>query len=395
MGFSNRFGSINWRARVFILLTCLSVQASPASATLIEVMATPDNGTQPRLVNDQDGGLHLLYFKKRVNVPAAREGHLYYRKYLPNQRNWSSALRVSSQAFDMQTFSIARAAMAVDGAGGVHVLWYLPRESQYLYSRLPPGGAGFSEQMPVAEHFREGIDAGADIAAQGNQLAIVWGAGELSREDQRSVYGRLSRDNGATWEPEALLGDPAIGACACCALAGDYSEEGKLQVAYRSAIDGIGRHMQLLTLAKDAESQGEYSTVQSLQEWELSACPLSTNDIATANTTPWLAFETENRIVTMAMDGQSIATAIADAFTETRQKNPALARNPAGEMLVAWGEAISHARGGALNYRLFTMDSAGNIDRMITELNEPAAAIADYSFPAVGVLPGGDFLILH
>jgi len=45
------------------------------------VQATPDNGLQPRLSVDSNGDIHLLYFKKRLNTPAAREGNLYYRQY--------------------------------------------------------------------------------------------------------------------------------------------------------------------------------------------------------------------------------------------------------------------------------------------------------------------------
>ena len=64
-----------------------------------------------------------------------------------------------------------------------------------------------------------GVDAGADIAARDNLVAIAWAAGELTREEERSVYVRLSMDFGATFSDEIMVGDKSLGACSCCGLA--------------------------------------------------------------------------------------------------------------------------------------------------------------------------------
>src|SRR6056300_366101 len=98
-------------------------------------MPTPDAGLQPRLVTSSDGSVHLLYFKKRLSAPSAREGNLYYREYLREERRFGLPVKVSSSAFDLQTFAIARASMAIGGDGRAHVIWYLPRENRYYYSR--------------------------------------------------------------------------------------------------------------------------------------------------------------------------------------------------------------------------------------------------------------------
>ena len=71
------------------------------------VQRTPDGGLQPRLVQDAEGTIHLLYFKKRLNRPAAREGNLYYRQYDSEENQFGLPVKVSSQAFAIQTFSIA------------------------------------------------------------------------------------------------------------------------------------------------------------------------------------------------------------------------------------------------------------------------------------------------
>ena len=366
--------------------------ASTAMAE-IHVQATPDGGVQPRLAVDDSGNVHLLYFKKRLSSPRAREGNLYYRQYLWEQKRFGLPVKVSSKAFDVHTFSIARASLAVGGDGRIHAVWYLPRDNQYFYSRSDSQRTQFEAQRPIVEEFGEGLDAGADVAAIGSQVAIVWAAGNLSREYERTVYGRISTDSGATFGSELQMGNTQLGACACCSLATNFGRENELTIAYRSAIEGVGRHMQALTLqfANDEIQAGNYAELSPLQEWELSACPLSTNDIGIDSVSQqWLVFETEARIMQLKLDGGEPAVAVADPFIRTRQKNPAIAVNAAGERLIAWGEAISHPRGGRLNMHLFGVDGADLKTGFDEEIEIP-----DFSFPAAAQLPGGDFLVLY
>jgi len=334
-----------------------------------------------------------LYFKKRLRAPSAREGNLYYRQYLPEQNRFGTPIKVSSQAYDLQTFSIARAGMAVDGEGRVHVIWYLPKKSQFFYSRSNPQRNRFEPQQPMVSQFGEGIDAGADIAAFGSRVAVVWAAGDLSREFERTVFTRMSTDNGASFGDELQISNPDLGACACCSLAADFTDNNTLQVSYRSAIGGIGRHMQLLAVDfNESEIIGvAYGPVNPLQEWEVSFCPLSTNDIALdVNSQQWLVFETESRIIQINLQDPRRPKAVAEPFTKTRQKNPAIAFNRRNEHLIAWGEAISHARGGRLNIRLF--DAEGELEDY---LPAEEITIPNFSFPAAAGLANGDFLVLY
>lgn len=375
----------------FILL--LSIAAMGTSQAEVIIQATPDDGLQPRITVDAEGTVHLLYFKKRLRAPSAREGNLYYRQYLPAQNRFGSPVKVSSQAYDLQTFSIARAGMAVDGEGRVHVIWYLPRESQFFYSRSNTQRNRFEPQQAMVSQFGEGIDAGADIAAFGSRVAVVWAAGDLSREYERTVIARLSTDHGASFGDELQISDPGLGACACCSMAADFTDSNSLQVAYRSAIDGIGRHMQLLTVdIKEQRMSGmSYGPVNPLQQWEVSFCPLSTNDIALdVNADQWLVFETESRIIQINLQDPLKPNAVAEPFTKTRQKNPTIAFNRRNEHLIAWGEAISHARGGRLNIKLFDA-GGGPKDYLLPE----EITIPNFSFPAAAGLENGDFLVLY
>ena len=376
-----------------ILCLLLALFLGSAAVAEIHIQETPDRGVQPRLTVDDSGNVHLLYFKKRLSAPSAREGNLYYRQYLPEQNRFGLPVKVSSNAFDIRTFAIARASIAVGGEGRVHVVWYLPRDNQYFYTRSNIERSQFQAQQAVVEEFGEGLDAGADIAALGSQVAIVWGAGALSREYERTVYGRISTDSGATFSDELQMGNKDLGACACCSLATNFGDDNELAIAYRSAIDGVGRHMQALTLqfADKAIQQGQYAELSKLQEWELSACPLSTNDITVdAQANQWLVFETEGRINQLQLGTGIDAVPVAEPFIKTRQKNPAVAINNQGDRLIVWGEAISQTRGGRLNMHLFADDGSDKNAGFTEEVSIPK-----FSFPAAAVLPSGDFLVLY
>ena len=105
-------------------LLCLALVLLLANVATAEILIqkTPDGGVQPRLTVDESGIIHLLYFKKRLSAPSAREGNLYYRQYSPEQNRFGIPIKVSSTAYDIRTFAIARASMAVGGDGRVHVV---------------------------------------------------------------------------------------------------------------------------------------------------------------------------------------------------------------------------------------------------------------------------------
>lgn len=370
-----------------------AAESSIAANDLVKVMKTPDSGIQPRMLTGPNGEVHLLYFKKRLNRRDAREGNLYYRQYDEQLGDFGQPVKVSSNAFPVQTVSISRASMAIDGEGRIHALWYLPKNSQYYYSRSNLERTRFEVQREMVVQNKVGIDAGADIAARGNQVAIFWGAGDLSREYERTVFTRLSSDSGETFGKELQIGDPDLGACACCSLAGDFIDDDSLLVAYRSALAGIGRHMQLLTVEglSDGGSNAYYGETHELQQWEASFCPLSTNEIvADSNDKLWLVFETQSRIVQLEYAESVVPTSVAEPFTETRQKNPALAINSSNQRLVVWAEAISHSRGGRLNMRLFDVDGSKAASVLTESIN-----LDDFSFPAATTLGDGKFLVLY
>ena len=152
----NRFAiTFNARSSRTSQLLCLLVVLLLGSVAVAEIhiQKTPDGGVQPRLNIDESGNIHLLYFKKRLSAPSAREGNLYYRQYLPKQNRFGLPIKVSSTAYDIRTYAIARASMAVGGDGRVHVVWYLPGDNQYFYTRSNTERSQFEIQQTFVNEF--------------------------------------------------------------------------------------------------------------------------------------------------------------------------------------------------------------------------------------------------
>ncbi len=375
-----------------LILATLTVTAAAAPAMVIS--STPDRGIQPRLLNDDEGGVHLLYFRKRIEDPRNREGDLYYRQYHQDSSSWSIPIRVSSQSFS-HLDAIGRAAFAIDGDGAIHVVWYRDRPAaEYYYTRSNADRTGFEPQRSIVETNLHGLDAGADIAADGKRVAIVWAAGDLLRESERTVFSRVSSDGGKNFGEELQVGDPALGACACCSLTTSYDNAGNQLLAYRSAINNGGRHMQLLTVPSGGQT-GVYRDLHALHQWELYACPVTTNELLKEQGHgSWLVFENHARIIMDYVPHESTGNPNApllagEPLTETRQKNPAIAINRHREKLVVWGEAISYTRGGDLNLQVFDADNE------VVDVVKPELNIPDFSFPAAAVLKDDSFLILY
>ncbi|MFK7865284.1 MAG: hypothetical protein AB8B95_13780 [Pseudohongiellaceae bacterium] len=381
---------------LLILMPVPLLAANQVLSDQVLIQPTPDGGLQPRLETDAAGNVHLMYFKKRLNRPDAREGNLYYREYDHQAETFGLPVKISSQAFPLQTVSISRASMAVDSEGRIHAIWYLPKSAQYFYARSNIERTRFEPQRSMVVQNTLGIDAGADIAARGDRVAIFWGAGDLSREYERTVFARISEDGGKNFGPELQLGNPDLGACGCCSLAADFSADDSLLVGYRSALAGVGRHMQLLTLEGLSEGirNASYGELHELQQWEASFCPLSTNDIeVTEDDLLWIVFETEGRIVQQAIAEDAEPERVAEPFSETRQKNPAIALSDSGHRLIVWAEAISHSRGGRLNMRLIDENSTGGDEATFSSV--APIQLEDFSFPAAAALPEGRFLVLY
>lgn len=355
-----------------LLLNCCFIYATTITADKkVRVERVPDDGIQPQLMRDDADGIHLVYFKKHDTQGKKRTGDLYYRQRNRPSGTWSPAIRVSSTSFN-HLGPVSKASASMDSQGRVHVVWFIPGSGGYRYSRSNLARSSFeAERSPVTE-FTEGLDAEASIATHDSTVTITWHAGSLMDEASRSVYTLSSTDYGETFGASLQASDPMLGACACCSLASQYNENGLLQIAFRSAINNDGRHMQYLS--------GPNNKARTVGDWTINACPVSSNRLK-AN---WLAFEKQGRLWTVDVSNQEPAHPVRGS--KVRQKHPSLAINSLGQRLLVWGEAPGYFDGGSMQMQLYAkqggeLDTPDHSSKNIGEYNVTATiADADDSF---------------
>lgn len=383
----------SWMLKASLLLLMLSSvsQGQSALQPSVHMARVPDAGMQARMVNDNAGGVHLIYFKP-ANA-GKRAGHLFYSTYVTDKDEWSTPVRVSSSAYGHQD-AIAKANLTIDDVGRAHVVWLRGDPVEYMYARSNPDRSNFEPERSLIKENLEGVEAEASIASFGDTVTLTWHAGDLGRESERSVFALTSRDGGQTFGEETRFSDPALGACACCTLASTYARDGELTVAYRSAINGDGRHMQLLVAPPTASSTAPVSRL--ISEWFLAACPVSSANFSQRfpsnhEVQRWLAFEREGEIFFVDVDREEAgAHKVTAGKSKVRQKHPSIAVNGSGQRLIVWGEGFGFRNGGDLKMRMFDRSN-----RPLVTPDTKAMRISNFSVAAVAALADGSFLVLY
>ena len=340
-----------------------------------------DGEIQPKLLHDKQGRVHLIYFK--IEDIKNRMGNLFYKQYKHEKKAWSEPIQVSQKAY-RQPDVIATAKLAVDGQGRVHVTWLGQKPTAHLYSRSDSLVEKFESQRSLVTKYLEGAEASAVISAHKNTVTMTWMAGW--DENLRTVYSMSSNDNGKTFGEEIMIGDQSIGGCGCCGYASDYKSNGELLVAYRSATNGNGRHMQLLSLVDNQKN------TQLIDKWEYSSCPVSTNNLAQDNKgNSWVTWETAGKIYTAQLqDKKTKPLLVKQPKQKIRQKHPVMAINNTEYKLIAWSEGNGYFSGGELKLQIYGPQSQV-IDTPSTKGMHPA----QFSSAAVSSLSDDSFMVLY
>lgn len=363
------------RLRVALLALMVLFASGIEAAPDLSLERVPDHGIQPRLFTDNMGLMHLVYFKpvdSSGRGPAL--GNLYYR-YRVSRGKWSEP-EVVSGVF-RHGDAVRKASVAAGDAGSIHVVWLRSDEApEYYYSRRI--GNRFETPRSVVKNNLSGVETEASIAALGNQVSIVWHAGSMLRESSRQVFRVLSVDNGVTFGNEIAISDQRLGACACCGLASSLRND-ELLVAYRSAVNDSGRHMQLL------KSNDGWRT-QTVSEWSLTTCPVSSNSL----TGDWLVFETRGALFKFDVRKNVPLIQVAPKEDAERQKHPSIAIGDHGEQLITWGQGPGYFDGGMLNFQLQSGDGT-----LLPTPDTSGMEIPKYSVAAAGYTPKSGFVVLY
>jgi hypothetical protein len=335
-------------------------------------------------------------------------GHadIYYVRSSDYGKTFCAPLRVNSQPGSAVTAgSIRGAQLALGRNGRVHVLWNgssaaqpkgplnpeMPAGSPYngtplLYTRLDESGAAFEPQRNLMRR-TFGLDGGGSLAADsaGNVYASWHGKAKGAAEGEagRRVWIARSSDDGKTFAEESAADPEQAGACGCCGMALFAAADGTLYGLYRAAAGGVRRGVHLL-VSTDAGATFGGTLVQ---DWNINACPMSSEAFAQGPGGVLAAWETESQVYFGPVRDGKVARPIP-APGSSKRKHPRLAVDSKGATLLVWAEGTGWQKGGSLAWQLY--------DREGKPAGEPGSApgIPAWSFAAAFPTPSG-FSILY
>jgi hypothetical protein len=374
--------------------------ASAVDAPAVDVRRIPNGGFQPDLVVGRDGAIHLVYYGGD-----SMAGDVFYVRSKDVGATVSAPVRVNSQpgsAIARGTIRGPQIAVAPDGR--VHVAWNgsdtaAPRGvanpatgrrgSPMLYSRSSGQPLQFEPQRNLMTHTFD-LDGGGSIAAgEAGAVYVVWHANDVkdgAGEAARRVWLARSNDSGATFAAETAAWSEPTGACGCCGMrlfvAGDT-----LRVLYRSATAQINRDIFSLV----SSDRGRTFTGSRLHEWDINACPMTSMSIASQGSRVLGAWETDGQVYFTDLAAKAAVPRAPAGTGSERRKQPRLAIDTEGRVLMAWTEGMSSTSttGGSLAWQVFGADGQ--------PIGAPGSrpGVPPLSLGVVATRPGGSFVIFY
>jgi hypothetical protein len=345
----------------------------------VTVLRAPPDAKLPQVAIDDAGTLHLIYY-----LGSMTSGDLFHVSRGPDDTDWSAPRQVNSQSHSVTGVGpIDGGQIAVGPDGWLHVAWFHNSPMRFYYARSD-GTDGFEPQQVLSVKEEGGVEAGPTVTADAAGNVYVFWHADPVEDARRRVYMAVSRDNGALFDLPRAVSPEAEGACGCCGLRAATDETGAVHVSYRGAGDNIHRGMRLLTSA----DQGRTFSDQLIQPWDVGACPVATTTLSAGPDGTKVAWETEGQ-VQFADIARLGAPVSAPGEAQFRRKNPAVAVNRRGDILLAWGDGPGWQSGGSLHWQLF--DGRGRPQGEVGAGNEPIPAS---SVPTVVARPDGSFVVV-
>lgn len=370
------------------------LQARAESMARVAVRRVPQQGIQPQAAVDDQGTMHLIYFRG-----AAAGGDLFYTRSADGGTTFAPPIPVNHQPGSAVAIGNVRGAhLALGSKGRVHVAWMgsaraQPRGPQQatpmLYTSLGTGGTAFAPERNLIRA-TVGLDGGGSVAAdRAGRVYVAWHAPTPGTrgEANRRVWVARSVDEGKTFAPEEAVSAPALGVCGCCGLRAFADRQGALYVLYRSATDRVHRDMYLLR----SNRAGTGFQEEKMGAWETGTCPMSTAALAESAAGVLAAWEAEGQVYGTRIDPATgrHSAAWAAPGVGGKRKHPAIAGNARGETILAWTEGMGWNRGGSVAWQVY--DPNGR------PVGEPghAAGVPAWSLVAVAARPDGGFVVLY
>jgi hypothetical protein len=326
-----------------------------SSSPRVELKRVPDDGIQPQTAVDQDGTVHLVYFK---GDPA--EGDLFYARS-KDGASFSNPIRVNSVSGTAVALGNIRGArIAVGRRGCVYIVWNGSRKTgdpvagrnPMLYTRLNEASTAFEPERNLI-HNAYGLDGGGGVAAdQQGRVYVFWHAPIPGKkgEEFRRVWMTRSEDDGKTFPPERVAWDEPTGACGCCSLNAYAGPAGTVYVLFRSAQEKVHRDMYLL----ESKDYGATFRGSEISKWNVGYCVMSSEAFAGGANGIFAAWETEKQVHLGSIKpstGSASDSTVSNAGTNA--KYPSLSINQDGFLLVSWTERMSYKLSGSIHWQVF------------------------------------------
>ena len=402
-------GARGWRPARFIfnhmkltfvipaLLLFLTAGTLSAASTRVNLIRTPDNAIQPQAEIDNQGVVHLIYFK---GDPGG--GDIFYVRRAPDQVGFSQPLPVNHQPGSAMALGTIRGAqLAVGRNGRVHVVWDGMGKgaakvsiggkpiAPLLYARLNDEGTAFEPERNLIT-YAAGLDGGSSVAAdQAGNVYVTWHAplpGNTNGEAGRAVFVALSRDQGRTFPQETPALSQPMGACACCGMRAFADRSGTAYILFRAATGGVNRDETLLV----SRQPGARFEIANAHKWKASVCPMSSATLTAAEGGALAAWETAEQIYYAKVNPRTLQVSTPTSPAGgTARKHPVAVANDKGETLLVWTEGTGWARGGAVAWQVY---GAGG------EPTSPAGradGVPAWSLATAFAQPNGDFVIVY
>ncbi len=361
-----------------LLMCCLG-------AAKVELVRVPEGGIQPQVAVDERGVVHLLYYKGHE-----ARGDLFYTRF-DGRGGFEKAIRVNSQEGSALAVGTIRGGNIAVGKGGrVHVAWMGSQQAEpkagkatpMLYARMKDNGSGFEPQKNVIQE-KVGLDGGGSVAADtdGN-VYVAWHAPTTPGGDEqdRKVWVARSKDEGKTFAKELPAWNEPTGVCGCCGMRIFAERPGSVYILYRAAKDMVNRDMYLLTGGRGAT--GFAGT--KVAEWQIGKCVMSTASFAPSPGGVLSAWESQDQVYWAMVGGKGLAPP-----GKGSRKHPVLARNTAGQVILAWAEGTGWNKGGSVAWQVFDA-----ISKPMDNGAGKAEGLPVWSMPAV-FAKGDGFVIVY
>ncbi len=344
----------------------------------VDVLGVPNNGLQPKVKVDQTGQVHLLYYKG-----SPQSGDLFYIRKLKNGE-FSDPLEVNSIPGSAVSIGTIRGAQfAIDEDNYVHVAWNgsmttkpdsLSGPAMY-YTRLSENKKEFEPQRIISGEWP--VDGGGAIAAdkQGNIYVFWHSATPGSEEKDRTVFLRMSHNDGKDFREEKIISPTDIGVCGCCAMQAESDSEGNIYVVYRTATKNKNRDINLLV----SNDSGKTFQDKILDRWELNACPMSSMSFGELEKSMLIGWETEQQVrMTLIAKGTVNSGQIISPTGDSKgSKHPVFATSPKGNVLISWTEGTGWEQGGSVAWLEYDADM-----NPVSETGRLPAGVSVWSFVA-------------